>query len=102
MPPVNTPDLNQGRFHFFPVVPGRMEFAEEVRRVILSERPDVVAVELPSTLETSFLSAVERLPELSILLYPTKGEEMVYVPVEITDPFIEGIRTAQEIGAKVF
>ena len=79
-----------------------MEFAEEVRRAILRERPQVVAVELPSTLGTSFLSAVERLPELSIILYSMKREEMVYVPVEITDPFVEAIRTAQEIGAEVF
>jgi hypothetical protein len=94
--------LNQGRFHFFPVVPGRMEFAEEVRRAILQQRPQVVAVELPSTLEASFLSAISRLPELSIILYSMKQEEMVYVPVEITDPFVEAIRTAQEIGAEVF
>src|SRR5881394_1232194 len=94
--------LNQGRFHFFPVAPGRMEFAEEVRRIILRERPQVVAVELPSTLGASFLSAVARLPELSIILYSIKREEMVYVPVEITDPFIEAIRTAHEIGAEVF
>jgi hypothetical protein len=79
-----------------------MEFAEEVRRTILRERPQVVAVELPSTLEASFLSAVQRLPELSVILYSTKQEEMVYVPVEITDPFVEAIRTAQEIGAEVF
>lgn len=96
------PRLNQGRFHFFPVVPGRMEFAEEVRRAILRERPQVIAVELPSTLGASFLSAVERLPELSIILYSMKREEMVYVPVEITDPFVEAIRSAQEIGAEVF
>jgi hypothetical protein len=94
--------LHQGRFHFFPVVPGRMEFAEEVRRRILRDRPQVVAVELPSTLESSFLSAIERLPELSIILYSMKGEELIYVPVEITDPFVEAIRTAHEIGAEVF
>jgi hypothetical protein len=41
------------------------------------------------------------LPELSIILYSMK-EEMIYVPVEITDPFVEAIRTAQEIGAEVF
>ncbi len=31
-----------------------------------------------------------------------KPDETVYVPVEITDPFIEAIRSAQEIGAEVF
>jgi hypothetical protein len=79
-----------------------MEFAEEVRKAILAERPQVVAVELPATLESSFLRAVERLPELSVILYSAKADETVYVPIEITDPFIEAIRSAQEIGAEVF
>jgi hypothetical protein len=79
-----------------------MEFAEEVRKSILTERPQVVAVELPATLESLFLRAVERLPELSVILYSAKPDETVYVPVEVTDPFIEAIRTAQEIGAEVF
>ncbi len=95
-------NLKRGRLHYLPVVPGRMEFAEEVRKAILTERPQVVAVELPATLEASFLRAVERLPELSVILYSAKPDETVYVPVEITDPFIEAIRSAQEIGAEVF
>jgi hypothetical protein len=95
-------NLRRGRLRYLPVVPGRMEFAEEVRKAILTERPPVVAVELPATLESSFLRAVERLPEMSVILYSAKAEETVYVPVEITDPFIEAIRSAQEIGAEVF
>ena len=95
-------NLKRGRLHYLPVVPGRMEFAEEVRKAILAERPQVVAVELPATLESSFMRAVERLPELSVILYSAKADETVYVPVEITDPFIEAIRSAQEIGAEVF
>jgi len=95
-------NLRRGRLQYVPVVPGRLEFAEEVRKAILTRRPQVVALELPATLESSFLRAVERLPELSVILYSAKGEETVYVPVEITDPFIEAIRSAHEIGAEVF
>ncbi len=94
--------LRRGRFRYLPVVPGRMEFAEEVRQAILTDRPQVVAVELPATLEPAFLRAVERLPELSVILYASKGDESVYVPVEITDPFIEAMRSACEVGATVF
>jgi hypothetical protein len=95
--------LRRGPYHYFPVVPGKLEFAEEVRRAILLERPQVVAVELPVTLESSYLRAVQRLPELSVLLYDEpKQERSVYIPVEITDPFIEAIRSAQEVGAEVF
>jgi hypothetical protein len=95
--------LGRGQFHYFPVVPGKLEFAEEVRRAILLERPQVVAVELPSTLEAAYLRAVGRLPELSVILYDeAKQDRSIYIPVEITDPFVEAIRSAQEIGAEVF
>ena len=97
------PDLQQGRIRYLPVVPYHLEFAEEVRKAILQDKPQVVAVELPATLESAFLRAVDRLPELSVILYQDKSEgTSVYVPVEITDPFIEAIRTAQEVGAEVF
>ena len=95
--------LRRGRLHYLPVVPGKMEFAEEVRKTILKERPQVVAVELPATLEWAFLRAIERLPELSIITYSeAKKDESVYIPIEITDPFIEAIRSAQEVGAEIF
>src|SRR6266581_4026780 len=95
--------LDRGRFRYFPVAPGRMEFAVEVRQAMLGARPDVVAVELPATLQSAYLRAVARLPEMSVLLYPG-GEEQdqaIYVPVEPADPFTEAVRTALEIGAGV-
>ena len=36
--------LERGRFRYFPVVPGRLEFAAELRRVLLAEKPPIVAV----------------------------------------------------------
>ena len=53
--------LSRGRFTYLPVVPGRLEFAVEARRRILRERPEVVALELPATLEDLYLKAVARL-----------------------------------------
>ncbi len=95
--------LRRGRFTYFPVVPGKLEFAIEVRRAILRDKPQVVAVELPTTLRDSYLRAVERLPEMSVILYSDEKEEdrAVYVPVEPADPFTEAIRTAREIGAEI-
>ena len=95
--------LRRGRFRYLPVAPGRMEFAVEVRRAILAEKPDVVAVELPVTLERAYLRAVERLPQITVLLYPDDkdDERAVYVPVEPADPFTEAIRTGFEAGAGV-
>src|SRR6478672_5702673 len=61
--------LARGRFTYFPVVPGRLEFAIEVREAILRERPRVVALELPTTLQHAFLRAIDRLPEMSVIFY---------------------------------
>ena len=107
--------LQRGAWRYFPVVPGRMEFAVAVRRALLADRPKVVAVELPSECEHGLLKAVDRLPQISALLYPQRPEgglpesdeddaltyQMLYVPVEPCDPFIEAVRTAREIGATV-
>jgi hypothetical protein len=108
------PDLNfsgslkRGHLTYIPVVPGRLEFAVEVRRRILAERPAIVAVELPATLEELYLDAVRRLPKMSVIFYndteykrDPEANQAVYVPVEPADPFVEAIRTGLEIGAQV-
>lgn len=88
---------------FIPVVPGRLEFALEVRKRLLEQMPDVVAVELPVTLGEVFLRAVKRLPEISVLVHEDEDEpgRGVYLPVEPADPFIEAIRTGLQIGAEI-
>jgi len=102
MLPGSADGLRRGRFLYLPVVPGRLEFAEHARRLILTERPDLVAVELPVTLEGAYRRALERLPELSVIVYEDgRQDRAVYVPVEVTDPFVEALRTAGEIGAPV-
>jgi hypothetical protein len=79
-----------------------MEFAKEVRKEILLERPQLVAVELPATLEAAYIKSTGRLPELSIIIYDSDAtDEVVYVPVEATDPFVEAIRSAQELEVPV-
>ena len=90
--------LSRGRFTYLPVVPGRLEFAAEVRRRILAQRPAVVAVELPATLEGHYLDAIRRLPKISVIFYndteykrDPEAEQSVYVPVEPCDPFVETI-----------
>jgi hypothetical protein len=108
--------LDRGRLRYFPVIPGRLEFTIELRRRLLAEKPDVVAVELPGFLADAYKKALARLPEMSVILYHRetgKGtrrdsgrdsddeEQAIYVPVEPCDPFIEALRTAGEIGAQV-
>ena len=95
--------LRRGNFTYFPVIPGRLEFAVEVRRAILRERPRIVAVELPGSLEDVYLQALVRLPEMSVILYPDPqdDERGIYVPVEPCDPFTETVRTGLEVDAEV-
>jgi hypothetical protein len=81
-----------------------MEFAIEVRQAILRDRPDVVAVELPATLQQAWMRAVTRLPEMSLIFYPDESagdDQAIYVPVEPADPFTEAIRCGLEIGAEI-
>src|SRR5271170_4773428 len=95
--------LERGRFRYFPVVPGRVEFAIELRRLLLEERPLVIAVELPGFLADTYRRALTRLPEITVILYTDESDagldedRAVYVPVEPADPFTEALRTAEEI-----
>ncbi len=97
--------LDRGRFRYFPVVPGRVEFAAELRKLLLAEKPPIVAVELPGFLAEYYEKAIQRLPEISVILYvPDVNDDdnpAVYVPVEPADPFVEALRSAREIGAEV-
>lgn len=94
--------ITRGNLTYLPVVPGRIEFARRVRRYILEQRPEVIAVELPSGLEREYRKAVARLPEMSVILLPEDGGEddanATYIPVEPCDPFVEALRTAEETG----
>ena len=96
--------LKRGRFTYFPVVPGRLEFALDVRQAILGQRPQVIALELPATLQAAWMRAVARLPEISLIFYPDEtlgADQAIYVPIEPADPFTEAIRTGLEIGAEI-
>ncbi len=99
--------LQRGRFRYFPVAPGRLEFAQAVREELLRRRPPVVAIELPAFFARAFHQAVARLPEVSALVYPDRlaaaveADAAIYFIVEPCDPFVEAYRTAYEIGAEV-
>ncbi len=95
--------LNRGKVRYFPVVPGKLEFALELRKLLLDAKPGVVAVELPGFLASCYQRALARLPEMSVILYHDDDgdDRAIYIPVEPCDPFVEALRTAEEIGAQV-
>lgn len=91
------------RITYFPVVPGRVEFAAEVRREVLRIQPNVIAVELPSWLEPLYRQAVDRLPQISTVVAPDpeRDGEAIYIVIEPADPFVEAIRTGLMLGAEI-
>ena len=96
---------NFGPIHALPVLHYRLEFAQLVRMAFNQVRPDAVAIELPPTLEASFVRAVRRLPEISVISYQTevkkgigqRNSETVYLLVEPADPLVEAARRALEL-----
>lgn len=92
-----------GKITYFPVVPGRLEFAAAVREEILRLQPDVVAVELPSWLEPLYRQAIDRLPQLSVVVAPDPDheDEGIYIVIEPADPFVEALRTGLMCGAEI-
>ena len=97
--------ITRGNLTYLPVLPGRLEFALHVRRCLLEQRPAVVVVELPAPLETRYRAALRRLPQMSVIVVPGEGDNdeqpPAYIPVEPGDPFIEALRTADELGAEI-
>jgi hypothetical protein len=96
--------IRRGNLAYLAVVPGRIEFAALVRQYLLEQRPRVIAVELPSSLEKQYVAALERLPQMSVILVASDAQEedrASYIPVEPGDPFVEALRTAREFGAEV-
>ena len=104
LPLPDSGSLKRGRFTYFPVVPGRLEFSIELRQAILRQRPQTIALELPATLQAAWMRGVARLPAMSLIFYPDEAldlDQAIYVPIEPADPFTEAIRTGLEIGAEI-
>lgn len=87
--------------HVLPVLHERLEYTELTRRTLDALPVDAVVVEIPSSLERAWLRAVERLPQISVLLYENAAERTIYLPVHPGDPFVEAARTARERGLKL-
>ncbi len=93
--------LQEGSLHILPVLHERLEFADAVRLALEEIRPQSVAVELPASLESQVLKAVERLPQVSVLLYESSRGEPLYLPICPADPLVEALRWGMEHGCRV-
>src|SRR5215472_10084548 len=76
-------ELSRGRLLYFPVAPGRVEFSAALRQLLLERRPKIVALELPEFLRAAYRQALDRLPEMSVILYMEEQDDddrAIYVP----------------------
>ncbi|OGP50290.1 MAG: hypothetical protein A2Y79_00940 [Deltaproteobacteria bacterium RBG_13_43_22] len=87
---------------FLPILHNRLEFVLEVHRQWVEFQPEAVAVELPPTLQAPMLTAVQRLPYLSVILYQEKSGHHIYLPIEPVDGIVEAIRLGMEKSLPVF
>jgi hypothetical protein len=87
------PLLLGSNVYCIPSIHGRSAFASQVRQIFLSERFDVVAVELPPSLQESVLEAVQALPTIQAVVYHEEDcEPFYYVPIQPSDSIIEALR----------
>ncbi|MFX0096073.1 MAG: hypothetical protein ACFFBD_30320, partial [Candidatus Hodarchaeota archaeon] len=79
-----------------PSVHFSVEFASKVRKAFFELIPDTVAVELPPFLQPVFLKAINRLPVVSVVIYPGVGGMPTYLPVDPCDSMVEALNLARQ------
>jgi hypothetical protein len=94
--------VTHGPITFVPAIHGRLEFGVLVRRIFNRLKPDAVAVELPATLRQVVEKGLDRLPYLSVVLYPEKDGRYVYLPVEPQDALMAAAQLARSQGVPLF
>lgn len=84
-----------------PLLHGRMEFADWVRRSLLADPPDAICVELPATLESLYRRAVSFLPVLTVLVLEWEDGHPAFLTVSPQCGLAEAVRTGAELGIPV-
>ncbi len=84
------------RLVLFPVLHQSGDYAQAVRKVMLSGSYDCLAVALPPSFEEAVLQGVDGLPELTAAMQREPGDpdSMSYVPIDPCQGMIMGIRIA--------
>ncbi len=95
------PEVVKG-IRLLPVVHDRLEMGAVARVVLEALQPAAVAVELPAPLKRSVLTAVDRLPKISLVISEEPGEEALVWLCSPGDPFAEALRWARARDLPVF
>lgn len=100
-----SPYVRAGNLFFIPVLRHRLAFAEAVRQTIYlldreepwDPRRDLLVVTLPESMKVHMISAIARLPKVSLLVTTDRssGPREVY-GISPCDAFVEAVRTATQ------
>ena len=86
------------RIDLLPILHGSGDIAQEVRETLIAKQYDCLAVPLPPSVETCLEDAVDRLPEINLIVLPepAQGEKagVSLIPVDPCQAVIMGIRVA--------
>ncbi|MCL5271011.1 MAG: hypothetical protein M1457_10810, partial [bacterium] len=94
--------LELENIRFVPSAHRRVTFAEQVRRVALEWRPEVIAVELPDTLAEWIVRGVLRLPQISAVCWTNEADtpagqtRLRYLAIDPCEAVIEAVRLGAE------
>jgi len=80
----------------------RAEFAVLVKRVIESESPDCICIEMPQALQSHVSEGVDRLPYHSVVIHQSASQDTSALIIEGSDGVIEAARSAQENGTHLW
>ncbi|MGD9160485.1 MAG: hypothetical protein PVG39_18860 [Desulfobacteraceae bacterium] len=93
---MNKEYLQWQNIRLVPIVHGKMEFALEVQRQFREYKPDIIAVEYPSTLKDKIIQGIKRLPLLSVVHYEESDGVFTYLLIEPADALVEAVRLGIE------
>ncbi len=85
-----------------PILHYNMETAEAVRASFEKIQPDCVAVEFPENMQSAFLQATGRLPDISVIGAESEQGRHLYTLVEPCDGCFEALRCALEHNRPAF
>src|SRR4051794_35417043 len=78
-----------------PIIHGSGDFAVRVREELLARPYDCLAAPLPPSFQESVEAAVERLPEIAVVVQrDADGDGFSYVPIDPCQGVIAALRTA--------
>ncbi len=94
------PFITYGNLYFVPILRQRLNFAVLVQRAVdelALDEHDLIAVQLPSSVERSVLKAIKKLPKVSLIITALgQFEQREVFPITPCDGMVEAIRISRE------